>query len=221
MVNFPDDTQRLLEIGRTGSGKTQAACNELSFRSFDAMPWVIFDTKGDPFINKISQIEGVKILKMNEQPGKNGLYIVRPRVDEEEETDEFLWRIHSRGRVGLYFDEGYMIRKTDALNASLTQGRSKRIPIILLAQRPAWLTKFAFTEADFFQIFHLNNKQDRKTVQEFIPGDRADLETRLREYYSLWYDVKSDQITEFRPVPPADEILQTFKARLVPERVYI
>lgn len=221
MPNFPDDTQRIITIGRTGSGKTQAACNELSFRSFEHMPWVVFDTKGDALINQISKFDGVKTIRLSDTLGKNGLHIVRPSLQDEDEIDAFLWRVHSRGRVGLYFDEGYMIRKTDALNAILTQGRSKRIPVIMLAQRPAWLTKFAFTEADFFQVFHLNNKQDRKTVQEFIPPERANLESRLREYHSLWYDVKSDQVSEFRPVPPAREILEAFKEKLVPQRVYL
>lgn len=186
------------------------------------MPWVVWDYKGDPLIGGLSKMEGVRTITLADTIGKNGIHIIRPRPDiDDERVDAFLWGIHSRGHVGNYFDEGYMVRKTDALNAILTQGRSKLIPVIMLAQRPVWLTKFAFSEADFYQIFHLNNAKDRKTVQEFVPGDKADLDIRLPSYHSLWYDVKSDSVTTFRPVPPSDEILASFRERLLPKRQYI
>jgi len=220
--NTPNDTQHMLSIGRNGSGKTVAAMHELSFRSWDTMPWVVWDYKGDELIGTLSKMEGVRTIGLNDQLSKRGLHIIRPRPDlDDEAVDAFLWRLHSRGRVGNYFDEGYMIKKTDALNALFTQGRSKHCPIIMLAQRPVWLTKFAFSEASFFQIFHLNNLRDRKAVQEFVPADRANLEQRLPEYHSLWYDVKLDQVSVWQPVPPGDAILSRFRERLVPSRQYI
>ena len=220
-VNFPNDTQHTLILGRTGSGKTQAGIWHLSGKNFERKPWVIFDTKGDELIDKIGRMEGAKHLKLGEMPGKNGLYIVRPRPDQDVEIDEFLWKIHARNNVGLYFDEGYMVGKSDALNALLTQGRSKHIPIIILSQRPAWLTRFCFSEASFFQVFSLNDRRDRQRVQEFISIDKADIENRLPEFHSLWYDVKQDHVFTFAPVPPADAILNEFRARLSPRRVAI
>jgi hypothetical protein len=219
--SLPNDTQHLLELGRTGSGKTVAGLWHLSQRSFDTKPWVIFDTKGDENIEKIGRIDGVKHIRLSDNLSKNGLHIVRPRPNQQEEIDAFLWRVHQRNNVGLYFDEGYMVGKSDALDALLTQGRSKRIPIIILSQRPAWLSRFCFSEASFYQVFQLIDRRDRVTVQQFIPKDRADMDIPLPAYNSLWYDVKQDRALQFSPVPPSDAILLTIRQRLQPRRIAI
>lgn len=221
MLKAPNDSQHLAVIGRNGSGKTQAAVFHLSYRSWDTKPWVIFDTKGDELIEKIGKIDGVRHIGLGEQPAKRGLHIVRPLPNQETETDAFLWRIHARNNVGLYFDEGYMIGKSDALNALLTQGRSKRIPIIILSQRPAFLSRFVFTEASYYQVFQLVDRRDRKTVQEFIPRERVDVDRPLQAYHSIWYDVKQDRAFEFSPVPPSETILSTYRTRLQPRRIAI
>jgi hypothetical protein len=219
--NWPNDTQHLLEIGRTGSGKTLAGLWHLSGRNWDRKPWVIFDTKGDENIEKIGRMDGAKHIRITEQPGKNGLYIVRPRPDQQDEINEFLWKIHARNNVGLYVDEGYMIGDIPSYNAILTQGRSKHIPIITLTQRPSWLTRFAFSEASFYQVFALNDREDRKRVQQFIPKDLVDVEVRLPPYHSLWYDTKDNRVTKFLPTPPADAIIGNFRQRLMPRRIAI
>lgn len=216
MAYFPNDTQHLLEIGRNGSGKTIAGLWHLSEANYDKKPWVIFDTKGDEVIEKLGRFEGVHNISFNDNIGKHGLYIIRPRPDQTEQIESFLWRIHQRNNIGIYIDEGYAIGKSDALNALLTQGRSKHIPIIILSQRPSWLSRFCFSEASFFQVFALTDKRDRLTVQSFIPVEKANLDTRLPPYYSVWYDVKRDQADIFAPVPPANDILQTFAERIQP-----
>lgn len=219
--SLPNDTQHLLELGRTGSGKTVAGLWHLSQRSFDTKPWVIFDTKRDEIIEKIGKMDGVKHIHLGEQPGKIGLHIVRPLPNQTDEIDNFLWRIHARNNVGLYFDEGYMVGKSDGLNALLTQGRSKHIPIIILSQRPVMLSRFCFSEASFYQVFQLVDRRDRITVQQFIPKDRADVEVPLQPYHSLWYDVKQDRALQFSPVPQSETILHTFRVRLQPRRIAI
>ncbi len=220
-INTPNDTQHMLELGRNGSGKTVAGLWHLSRRNFDRKPWIIFDTKGDEVIEKIGHIDGVHHLKLGEMPGKNGLYIVRPMPHQMDATDNFLWQIHARNNIGIYIDEGYALSKSDALNALLTQGRSKHIPIIILSQRPVLLSRFCFSESSFFQVFSLTDKRDRLTVQAFIPPESANLDQRLPPYYSLWYDVKQDRASIFSPVPPSETILGTFRDRLLPKRVAI
>ena len=218
---WPNDTERTLMIGRTGSGKTTAALYQLSMKNWERKPWVVFDTKGDKDIGVIGRMEGVKHIKITEQPSDNGLFIVRPLPNQDDEINDFLWRIHTRNNVGLYFDEGYMVGKPDALNALLTQGRSKHIPIIMNTQRPTWLSRFCFTESDYFQVFALTDRDDRKSVQRFIPEERADLEERLPPYHSIWYDVKSDRVFKFKPTPPSEQIIEGFRTRLMPRRIAI
>lgn len=213
--HWPTDTQRHTIIGKTGSGKTQFGLWSLSRRSYTQKPWIIFDFKRDPMIDEIPGTNEIGI--KDKMPKKHGLYIVRPHPHEQEEVDAFLWRAWEREHVGLYLDEGYMIdAKSPALQAVLTQGRSKHVPVVMLTQRPAWITRFAYSEADYFSLFFLSDDRDRKTVKGFIPVPVEDV--TLPQYYSWWYDNTRNYKTILQPVPDKDSILSTFHSRLIKPR---
>lgn len=215
---LPDNTHRTTIIGRTGTGKTRAGLWQLSLKPFNKRPWVIADAKGDELINEISHLPNVHQIGLKDEPGKNGLYILKetpPRMASEA-MDLFLWRLHRRGKCGLFVDEAYVFdQRGDALNTILTQGRSLELPVIALTQRPAWVSQFIFSEADFFQVFALNHKRDRRKVEEFVP---IDMDTPLRDYHSWWYDVGRNDVRQFSPVPPREIILENFEAGLRPRK---
>lgn len=210
-MRLPKDNQRLTIYGMTGSGKTIAALWHLSNRSYTSKPWVVINSKGDENIDKIPYTHE---LKLGTAPKKPGIYIVRPIPGKDDELlEETLWRIWERGKTGLYIDEGYMIpRKSRAFPAILTQGRSKRIPMITLSQRPVWMSRFVISEADFHQVFFLADENDRDVVQRFIPYDVT--KKRLPKYHSYYYDIGEDEFTGLKPVPHPDSILQVFEERL-------
>lgn len=211
---LPDNSHRLSIIGRTGTGKTFTGLWHLSLKNFFTFPWVIFDAKGDQLINEISAIPGVEQIGFADNPKGAGLYHMRatPPAMKSDLMERFLWRIHQRGRCGLFLDEGYVFdRNSDALNTIYTQGRSLKIPVITLSQRPAWLSAFSFSEADFIQAFDLNRKEDQKRVEEFAPFTMRE---RLRDYHSRWYDVGRNDVREFSPVPPQNIILDNFEAHV-------
>lgn len=218
MVNFPSDTQRVAIIGRTGSGKTQAGIWHLSGQRWDRKPWLVVNTKGDPLINEIAAMPGVSTIDLKASVGKRGIYVIQPRPDQKEELDKFLWRIWARGNCGVYVDEGYMVTGIDSFDAMLTQGRSKHIPMIVLSQRPVWMSRFVFSEADFYQLFNLNLLDDRRKMAEYIRD--LDPQYQLEEYSSIWYDVAEDSVSLFSPVPPREVILETFKRRLLPKKKF-
>lgn len=214
--NTPGPSDRILIVGRTGSGKSVAGLYHLSRSNFHEMPYVIIDSKGEA---EFARIKGaVELDLQSPAPSKPGIYIVRPTPDETEELEKFLWRLHQRGNVGIYVDEGYMVApyspKSAAFRAILTQGRSLKIPVIINSQRPKWIEPFAISEATFYQVFHLNDRKDRQRIQEFIDKDRIDLDRRLGDYQSVYHDVKADRTVILNPVRSADHSLQVIERRL-------
>jgi hypothetical protein len=109
-----------------------------------------------------------------------------------------------------------MIDRNDRwFNACLTQGRSRRIPMIVLSQRPVWLSRFVFSEADFFQVFDLTHIKDMDKVAEYIrDDDRKQLEAPLKDFHSFYYDVGKRRLETFGPVPKSDKILRDIDLRL-------
>jgi hypothetical protein len=211
--NIGSATERTVIVGRTGSGKTQQGAWLLSKAAFDRMPWIIIDYKRDELLNGSRLI---KEIGYNEIPKHPGLYVIHPEPSHDEAVDNFLMRVYKRGNTGLFFDETYMVPDKKGLSAILTQGRSLRIPVIALAQRPSWLSRFVFSEADHFSIFHLNDSEDRKKVGRFLPTGAAD--EVPPEYHSIWYSVKRNELFHLQPVPDAATILTDIETRLVPRR---
>lgn len=205
-----------LIIGRNGSGKTVAGAWHLSQAPFNKKPYIIVDFKRDKLLNSIRAQE-VKVTAR--PPKKPGLYIVHPMPNEDEKTNAFLWRVWENENTGVYVDEGFMLGSGDAFEALLTQGRSKEIPLIVLTQRPVWLSRFCFSESEYLQVFKLQDYRDWQTVQPFVDADLEALfggreGERLPPYYSIWHDVGDGQSTLLRPVPDPVSIRHKFRERL-------
>jgi hypothetical protein len=213
-IRLASDQERVSIVGATGSGKTYAALWHLSQANFTERPWIIYDFKVDETIDMIDGAQDWPVT--DDPPQQPGIYIVRPLPDDLPQVEAQMWKIWQRGYTGVYIDEGYMIGANNrAFRALLTQGRSKRIPMIILSQRPVWMDRFVFSESEIFQVFRLQNRQDIKKVNEFIPHD---LSSRLPEFHSYYYDVKSNAINVLKPVPDRGALLATFERRMIPVR---
>lgn len=209
-MRLPDDSQRQNIYGQTGSGKTVVGVWSLEKRSWLRRPWTIFDFKGDTLIARIPRLEEIDIRKS--PPKHPGLYVVRPLPDwDNEAVETYLWKVWDRGKHGLYIDEAYMMgRFNKAYDAVLTQGRSKRVPVIACSQRPSWLSRFQMSEADFHQVMHVQNPADVKRLQEWVPGMRP----TQRNYHSQYYDVAKGSLEYLKPVPDEDEILNRYDMKM-------
>jgi hypothetical protein len=220
---FPTSAHRQFICGKTGSGKTVAACWNLSNRNFLSAPWVILNHKRTELIDSI---EGAQFVDLDFVPKKPGLYIYHPLPEQDDlDVTKLLWAVHRRGNTGVYVDEGYMLNARDpAMRALQTQGREKRIPVIMVTQRPVQLSRFCISEADFFQIFQLNDIEDIRRVKGFVPFNleyymktEPNEPPKLGEYSSIWYDVSRNYLVRMAPAPSEDQILQAFYERLRPK----
>lgn len=212
IFRIPEIDQRTTIVGKTGSGKTQGGAYILSQAPFDVLPYVILDFKREKLFGEVPGIRELDVARPDfRELNQPGLFIVRPMLSQRDEVEKLLWTIWEQENIGLFIDEGYMIGKSQALVACLTQGRSKNIPMITLTQRPAWITQFAFSEADYLMIFQLTTGRDKKTVQEFV---ERDISKRLPKHYSYWYDVAEDALTILRPVPAREWIISAIQEKL-------
>lgn len=207
-VRLPGPRDRITIIGPTGSGKTQAAIWHLSNASFDVRPFVIVDPKREELI---SQIDGAQYIDIGEIPKQPGIYVVNPIPSDRPLLDQMLISIWDRENIGVWIDEGLMFGTGEGIDAILTQGRSKKVPLIMLMQRPAWVSRFAISEATFIQYFGLEDERDQKTVRAFA---KIPVWETLPQYHSFYYDVPRKKNFLFKPVPSAEKILHRINSRL-------
>jgi DNA helicase HerA-like ATPase len=217
---WPNTQQRTLVLGSTGSGKSVNAAFILANQPIDKMPYVVLDYKNEELLNAIPR---VRYLDFHDTPKEPGIYILPCTIESDDKAvEKFLSRIHVRGKTGLFYDEGFMLPHKPpfkAVNAIYTQGRSKHIPVITLSQRPNWISRFAFSEADHIVYMRLNDDRDQKTVSHFTPNTALwDLRIHPQKYHSKWFDVHQNESFTLLPVPKPDDILNLFEDRLKPRK---
>lgn len=224
-VRLPNNSQRTVIVGRTGTGKTVAGLWHLSNYSM-MRPWIVLNFKDDEHIESINKAQHIDFDFVLDKKDE-GLFVLRVlppdtqgTLKTESRLERFLWKIWERGNCGLFVDECFSIGQNDAFDSILTQGRSKRIPVIGCTQRPVWVTRFLFSEADFIQVFHLNDERDRNTVEGFTPLVSEDFE-QLGKHESYYYDIAENELAKFKPCPPMSATRLIFDEKLPRRRVRI
>lgn len=145
-------------------------------------------------------------------PVEPGIYWLRVLPGQESDVSQFFLNCYNTTDILIFTDEGYMLPYQDRwVRACLTQGRSKRIEMITLTQRPVKIDVFFLSEASYMGVFRLNVKDDRKRVSEYMDGLEI---PRLPSFHCLWYDVALDDATVFEPVPPARELIEAFREEI-------
>src|SRR5258707_1082026 len=178
----------------------------------------MFNLKGD---EHLESIDNALDIDFDYVPKKKDYGLYRLSVSpydlegspkQESVMDQYLKKLWEREHIGLFFDETYPLGNSKALVLCLTQGRSKRIPMILNTQRPVWITRFAFSEASFIQVYDLNDERDIDTVESFVPFD-WDKEPPLKEFQSWYYDIGKNTLVRLNPVPDMDRIRERFEEK--------
>ena len=225
MFRMPDLSHRVTVNGRTGSGKSQFGSWLLSEAPFDQIPYIVIDYKGErnDLLNSIERAHDHDFRKA--LPKTPGIYRIHPSPYDDDAVERFLFKVYQTGNIGLMFDEAIMIpnqrKNRSAFVAILTQGRALRIPSIVLTQRPSFVSRYAFTEANFYALFELNDMKDVDTVSGFAPVDDPEhpawnFHKKLAQYSCRWYDLEKHYSCVIKPVPEKQKILARFDERLKP-----
>lgn len=105
--------------------------------------------------------------------------------------------------VGFCIDELYTLhtggRAGEGLTGVLTRGREMKQSFLGLTQRPAWVSRFCFSESDYVIGMDLALKEDRKRMVD-ITGN-IHFSERLEARKWLFYDVGKDDIKKYSAVP--------------------
>lgn len=150
--------QRIAIVGPAGSGKTRvlkALCRM-------KRNVVVIDTKLAENWDSVGVDASTLIGK------RAGRYVWH--ADEEFVTEagvqSRLYRnlLHSGPRV-VAIDEGYDALPSRGLKVLATQGRGKRVSLIVGMQRPTQLPLFLITEANYYVVFALRLPDDRKRIE--------------------------------------------------------
>lgn len=200
-----EQDKRAIIVGRTGSGKTTLA-RYLCLASNQHV--VILNPKhtgGYKSLPGIEIIHGFNAKKVVRSILKNRFTCINFTGAESnpEFMDEVVDYLHSRfTNICLCADELFTLhtngRPGPGLMGWLTRGRELNQSFLGLAQRPKWISKFVFSEADYIAAMDLNLEDDRKTMQD-VTGESSFI-SRLPPYCWRWYNVQEDQSQLFKPV---------------------
>lgn len=184
--------ERLLIIGKTGSGKTVRAIHALLDLHREN------PTAGILVINHKDEQDICKVIKPNKRIPKafksGDIVHIRPLLGDkeaDEKLNKLLEDVYNVGNTIVYIDEGLMIPASNRQMMALqTQGRSKKISIILLSQRPKFISLFAITQATEIDVFNVQGRDDIKTLENVVRPKNEKLETyvdAIPKYHYIEY----------------------------------
>lgn len=205
---LPDASERTTVIGATGTGKTVFGAWLLSKQRFDKRAWICLDFKNEELFDMVGD-PPMRTLKLGSMPKKTGLYRLHVRPGQEDELEDWLWKIWEKENVGLFCDEVSLVPQRNAFKAILRQGRSKRIPVIACTQRPVDCDREIFTESNYVSVFRLDDERDYKIIKGFTRG--ANIEAPLPVHWSYWYDKKKSSLMTLKPCAPPATIAKELK----------
>lgn len=155
--------QHIAVIGDTGSGKTYLVSKLTEMRQFV----VVFRTKPDDIkfpgfrkartVKALDDIYDTRIL-LQPQPGQ-----------QMRQGYEMLRRVFDQGGWTVVIDEEWFVEArlhlTEWVETLLTQGRSKKISVVVGTQRPARISRFVIAECTHLFTFVVEGR-DLQTIKE-------------------------------------------------------
>lgn len=193
--------KRIAIAGSTGSGKSTLARRYLAQSRYH---WLIFNPKASRVFDplrpvKLNRIREGEVFRHLERDAFTSLQFP-PRWGPDAQ-DELLLRAQERfENFGVLIDELYHIHKNGVAGAGLTglltRGRELKQSFVGLTQRPMFVAKFVFSEADAIIEFSLRYEDDRKRMREYTGSDHA--LQRMREHDFLFFSLDTERAIRYR-----------------------
>ena len=165
------------------------------------------DTKADPGFDEWKPQVGLLPLSRIARLWRERQFVViRPRPAENSNTkllDTYLGELHDGfDNFGVDIDETYQLqiggKPGPGLTGLVARGRARQQAVIMGSQRPAWVPRFIFSEANFIASMSLNLEDDRDRVYEFTGKQEVLVKLPPRSWF--FYDVAADRLKRYAPV---------------------
>jgi len=201
----------LLVVGRTGSGKSVYAQSRV-YEWHKAHPKnqiIIINHKNDDGWNTM--------IPPTDNPHLSDQFINWVLSAEQDDDLEWLmWELFEKLKANptetlLVFDEGQALNPHSKANKTLwTQGRSLKLTIVTLTQRPAHISLFAITQSSEIVLFNIIGRDDLKKLNDLMdvelsnfirPETRNEPAKRLAPFNYVLYDVPDGEAIINHPVP--------------------
>lgn len=178
--------EHIAVTGENGSGKTFLMSQLVNYRRYV----IILRTKPDDIVFKgfkhVKDAKGINIERNGYRLLVDLTKMRTLRWSQGVEARAVLDSVWKMGRWTIFLDEAFWLQKKlglqDDLEALLTQGRSLGISIVVGMQRPAWVTRFALSEAKHVFSFRSEGR-DMKTIGESTNGAMADAVRKLPRFH--------------------------------------
>jgi len=173
LVNiYPNNSDRCVFIGGTGSGKTYTMLEICAQRYYGEKQIQILNTKSDSTINRldapnVTDIDELPRYKFPEYP----VVIYTPCAEELIDfkcMDDWCQWIYNRTNTHAMIDETSQLSNGTKAGIGLTnlacRGRDRNVSAMFATQRPVGIPRIVASESQHFYKFWLGDEDDRASV---------------------------------------------------------
>lgn len=182
--------ERVLFVGKTGSGKTELSKFFLSQMN----RCLIIDPK------HMFTLNGYEKSKTLPRFGGDFRMIFRPTDSDDDKLSSLIQKVLYQGDCTIYCDELSTLAEqfpesTKKLGNVARIGREMRVAVWNSLQRPRWIPRIFLTESEIVFNFNLRSGDDRKYMSEFVGPEALE---PLEPYAFLYSNVRDTTPSKMR-----------------------